>query len=160
MRTPETKRLLVQTRPHASGLFTLTAGVRLPAACSFVYQFFRDVDHERIHFRASKMRLNGVSLVRLNCVKPPAKTVSRMASSGATAPRAGPFKASEFEVQQSVEAPAKVRPMGLKFSSTVFPAIGSTIIALPSALSTSAARLQAPTGSPMSCRQSKKHKKS
>src|SRR5258705_12457309 len=107
------------------------------------------------YFLASKMRLNGVSVARRNSLKPPAKTTSRIADSGAMAPSAGPFIASAFEVQQSVEAPEKVRPMMLKFSSTVLPAIGSTINALPSAPNTSAALLQAPMGSPMSCKQSK-----
>ena len=74
--------------------------------------------------------LKGVSVARRNSLKPPARTTSRIADSGATAPSAGPFKAIEFAVQQSVEAPAKVRPMMLKFSSTLLPAIGSTISAL------------------------------
>ena len=46
------------------------------------------------------MRLNGVSGARGgNSLNPPANTTSRMADSGATAPSAGPFKASEFDVQ-------------------------------------------------------------
>src|SRR6266403_2819133 len=108
-----------------------TAGVRLPAANSFVYKksfslclirvYLRSSAADLLfrsenaippnHFLASKIRLNGVSLARLNCLKPPARTVSRIAASGATAPSAGPFRASEFDVQQSVEAPANVRPM-------------------------------------------------
>src|SRR5437660_9275344 len=99
--------------------------------------------------RASNTRLNGVSVARRNWVKPPPVTVLRNSSSEATAPSAGPFKAIEFDVQQSVEAPEKVRPIILKLSSTLFPAIGSTIKALPSVASASAARLQAPVGSPM-----------
>ena len=50
----------------------------------------------------------------------------------------------------------KVRPIGLKLPSTASAAIGSTIRALPSLARAAAARLIAPTGSPMSCRQSKK----
>src|SRR6266851_3987612 len=107
-------------------------------------------------FRASNTRLNGVSVARRNCLKPPESTILPMASSEATAPSAGPSSAREFDVQHRVEAAAKVRPIGLKFSSTVFPAIGSTIKALPSLPSVSLARLAAPRGSPMSCRQSKK----
>ena len=84
-----------------------------------------------VYCQASKMRLKGVSVARRNSLKPPARTTSRIADSGATAPSAGPPSAIELEVQQSVDAPAKVRPMMLKFSSTVFPAIGSTISALP-----------------------------
>src|SRR5690349_7015248 len=87
----------------------------------------------RDYLRASKIRLKGVSDVRRNSRKPPAKTVSRRAASLATAPKAGPFEASEFDVQHKVEAAAKVRPIGLKFSSTVLPAIGSTINTDPSA---------------------------
>ncbi len=41
------------------------------------------------------MRLKGVSVVRRKCLKPAAMTVSRSASSVATAPRAGPPRASE-----------------------------------------------------------------
>src|SRR6202795_3883778 len=113
-----------------------------------------------IQFLASKTRLKGVSVARRNSLKPPARTFSLMASSDATAPSAGPSSASEFEVQHKVDAAAKVRPIGLKFSSTVFPAIGSTIKALPRVASTADARLAAPTGSPMSCRQSKKQTRS
>src|SRR6266446_6525232 len=85
-----------------------------------------------------------MSVARRNSLKPPARTFSRIASSDATAPSAGPSSASEFEVQHRVEAAAKVRPIGLKFSSTVFPAIGSTIKALPSWASAAAARLAPP----------------
>ena len=77
-----------------------------------------------------------------------------------SAPSAGPPKASEFAVQQSVEAAENVRPTGLKFSSTVLPAIGSTIKTLPSSASVSKDRRIAPAGSPISCRQSKKQIKS
>src|ERR1051325_361045 len=110
----------------------------------------------KIYFRASKIRLNGVSAVRRKSLKPPLNTVSRRAASVATAPNAGPFEASELDVQHKVEAPANVRPIGLKFSSTLLPAIGSTINSEPLEARTSAARLHAPTGSPMSCKQSKK----
>src|SRR5205823_2863103 len=108
------------------------------------------------HFLAANILLKGVSVVRRNSLKPLARTVLRSASSEATAPSAGPSCANEFDVQHKVEAAANVRPMGLKFSSTVLPAIGSTIRADPSGASTSLARAAAPTGSPMSCRQSKK----
>src|SRR4051794_31127139 len=109
-----------------------------------------------IYFLASKTRLNGVSAARRNSEKPSDVTTSRSTSSEATAPNAGPPSASEFAVQQSVDAPEKHRPMMLKFSSTVFPAIGSTIMQLPPSASVSAACFAAPRGSPMSCRQSKK----
>jgi serine/threonine-protein kinase len=49
------------------------------------------------------------------------------------------------------EPPPLLRPK----RPTVSPAIGSTINALPSGAKISAARLHAPTGSPMSCRQAK-----
>src|ERR1051325_3111267 len=106
--------------------------------------------------RASNTLLKGVSVALLNTPKPPDSTTSRRASSDATAPKAGPPNASEFAVQQSVEAPAKQRPIILKFSSTVLPAIGSTIIQLPPSPRHSAALSVAPSRSPMSCKQSKK----
>src|SRR5688572_23010114 len=73
------------------------------------------------YFRASNTRLNGVSVARRNCVKPADVATSRSASSLATAPSAGPPSAIELAVQQSVDAPENVRPIGLKFSSTVLP---------------------------------------
>src|SRR5437868_1797944 len=99
---------------------------------------------------ASNTRLNGVSVARRNSENPPDRTTSFIASSEAMAPRAGPPVASEFDVQHKVEAPENVRPMILKFSSTVFPAIGSTIRQLPLSASVSQACFVAPCGSPIS----------
>ena len=42
------------------------------------------------------------------------------------APSAGPPRASELAVQQSVEAAEKVRPIGLTFSDTTLPATASS----------------------------------
>src|SRR3954469_14724343 len=127
----------------------------------FNQQFFHPSSfrlHPCSYRLASKTRLKGVSVARRNSLKPPSRTTSRSFSSDATAPSAGPPSASEFGVQQSVEAAEKVRPMpmGSKFPSIVSPAIGSTISALPRSDRISHARRAAPTGSPMSCRQSKK----
>src|ERR1700740_1723048 len=116
-------------------LFCLGSGARLLAQFSFVHQKVRHknsvitkqkgelLKHARTpkqntssYFLASKIRLNGVSVALRNSLKPPARTVLRIASSVATAPSAAPFCANELEVQQSVEAPEKVRPMILKFS--------------------------------------------
>jgi hypothetical protein len=107
------------------------------------------------YLRASKTRLKGVSVARRKCLNPPASTVSRKVCSDATAPKPGPPSASEFAVQHNVEAAEKVRPTGLKFSSTVLPAMGSTMSRLPSAAKVWHARVAAPRGSPMSWKQSK-----
>ena len=59
-----------------------------------------------------------------------------------------------------VDAAKNTRPTGLRFSSKRSPAYGSTIIHVPSSLNFSCTCDAAPTGSPMSCRQSKKVTKS
>src|SRR5579863_2595259 len=66
----------------------------------------------------SKMRLNGVSVARRKCVKPPSVTTLRSCASPACAPRAKPTSCeSEAGVHSMVEAAKKIRPTGLRFSS-------------------------------------------
>jgi hypothetical protein len=85
-------------------------GNRKKSACfrSFrLFRMFRSFSScSRIpHRLASKIRLNGVSATRSKDENPPSSTVSRNASSVATAPSPGPPSASELAVQHSVDAP-------------------------------------------------------
>ena len=57
------------------------------------------------YLRASRIKLNGVSVARRNCVKPASSNTSRSRSSPACAPSARPTSCeSEFGVQTMVEA--------------------------------------------------------
>ena len=67
---------------------------------------------------------------------------------------------SDPGVQITVDRPKKVRPTGFRFSSSPSPAIGSTGSSVPSGARAWRTRRAAPTGSPMSCRQSNMHTRS
>ena len=115
----------------------------------------RDVVHERAHGRASRTRLKGVSVARRKRENPASVTTSRSRASPACAPSAGPTSCdSEAGMQSSVENRSRRgRPgcgcprRGRRQRLDDHPgAVGGERLATCRA---------APTGSPMSCRQSK-----
>src|ERR1700716_3328288 len=92
----------------------------------------RPKDSSRFYRRASKIRLNGVSVARLKRPQPADANTSLSWASVASGPSAGPSPANELLVQTRTEAAEKTLPSGLKLSSAAAPAIGSPRLRIPS----------------------------
>src|ERR671911_1066070 len=113
------------------------------------------------HGLASKTKLNGVCVARRNFEKPADITTSLIRSSPACAPSAGPSSFKDAGTQIIVDPEYNALPSGLKLSSCLSLAKGSTSIHVPFFFfNVSSTCLAAPAGFPMSWKQSKNATKS